>query len=293
MAERNFCFCTFTSGATYRALTKLLARDLEKYAPEISFIILTDKPDDFSQHKNVCAFEHKRQAISYHHERRFAIAKSLEKFHSCMYLDADLRICAPVPQNMNWLPGITARSCTYMINHIKEQIDKKDPPRPQALDDFKFYKKMARKVGLDIETDRVMYLNEFLFVVTRDDGKELEFLKYWDKLAIYSALNGHFEDPGFPIGMAAKKAGLELRLDRMDGLDFFDDRVEKIRISKGQSDLASKKEYFDAQYRIENSQRPFLQKMIGKIRKTVDFYYRSIRLNIVTALEDFNFYHRG
>ena len=293
MSESSFCFCTFTSGPIYRQLTKLLVQDLEKYAPEIPFIIFTDRPSDFSNNSNVLPFKHTRQAISYHHERRFAVAKSLSMFNSCMYLDADLRICAPVPKNMQWLPGIVARSCTYMINHINEQLQKHNPPTSKAIEDFEFYKKMARKIGLDIEADRVMYLNEFLFVVSRDNGKEKKFLEYWEKLAIYSALNGHFEDPGFPIGMAAKKSGLTLRGDKMEGLDFFDDRIEKIRISKGQSSPDSKREYFETQYRIETPQRSFWQKAKSKIKRTIDFYYRSIRLNIITAIRDFNFYHRN
>lgn len=292
MFEEDFCFCTFTSGPIYRALTKLLALDLEKYAPGIAFIVLTDKPEDFNKNSNVLAFKHNRQAISYHHERRFSIAKSLSMYNSCIYLDADIRICAPVPKDMQWLPGITARSCTYMINHIQEQIQKKAPHRSKKIEDFEFYKKMACRLGLDIEADRVMYLNEFLFVVTRDSGKELEFLRYWDKLAIYSALNGHFEDPGFPIGMAAKKSGLVLRRDEMEGFDFFDDRIEKIKISKGQSEPDSKREYFDTQYRIEHPKRSFFQKVANKVWRKIDFSYRTIRLRIVTVIQDFDFYYR-
>ena len=179
-----------------------------------------------------------------------------------------------------------------MINHIQEQIQKKDPSHSKEIENFEFYKKMACKIGLDIEADRIMYLNEFLFVVTRNAGKELEFLKYWNKLAIYSALNGHFEDPGFPIGMAAKKSGLVLRRDEMEGLDFFDDRIEKIRIFKGQSKPNSKREYFDTQYRIEHPRRSLFQKVANKVWRKIDFYYRSIRLRIVTAMQDFDFYYR-
>lgn len=111
--ENNFCFCTFAAGPIYRSLVKKLVSDIEKYAPGIPFILFTDKPSEFSNNSHVLVFQHKRQGILCYHERRFAIAQALSMFNSCMYLDADVRICAPVPQDIvarKWLPGIITKA---------------------------------------------------------------------------------------------------------------------------------------------------------------------------------------
>lgn len=42
--ENKFCFCTLALGKKYRALALLLAKDIEKYSPHTSFVILTDNP---------------------------------------------------------------------------------------------------------------------------------------------------------------------------------------------------------------------------------------------------------
>jgi hypothetical protein len=78
----------------------------------------------------------------------------------------------------------------------------------------------------------------------------------------------------------------------MEGLDFFDDRIERIRISLGQSDPNAKKNYFEVQQKIENQPRSLLQKILRKINNWLDYFYHSIRLRIKTMLDDFEFYYR-
>ena len=290
--EKDFCFCTLTMGNKYRQLTSLLAKDIEEYSPGTTLIIFTDKPSDFSNYKNVIAYQYKRHDVAYHYERRFAIAKALSMFNSCIYMDGDMRICAPVPPEMKWLPGITAISCTSMIEHIKGLLEKTNPPRPNQVKAFEFYQKMARKVDLDIEADQVIWINESLFVVTKDGGKEIEFLKLWDKLAIYADLHGYHDAPCYPIGLAAKKTGFTIRRDMMEGLDYFDDRIEKVRISKGQSDPNAKKVYFEMQKSIENPQRTIAQKILNKLSRKVEYFYHLNRVKLMAMIEDFDFYYR-
>ncbi|MEA5593533.1 hypothetical protein [Rivularia sp. UHCC 0363] len=289
--EQNFCICTYVAGKTYRSLAKNLIGDLAKYAPEIPFIIYTDKPQDFQNYSNVLVFAHKRQGVLYYHERRFAIQKALSMFQSCMYIDSDVRICAPIPQQ-EWLPGITARSCTSMIKHFQERINKTNPPSVTAVKKFEFFKKMAEKLGVDIETEKVTWINEFLFVVTRDSGKEQEFLKNWEKIALYAEVNGLHKHPAYAMGLAATKANFEVRHDVMEGVDFFDDRIEKIRISKGQASSKDKLKYFAVQNKIENPGHSVLKKIVKKANKYVEYSYHSIRLKITAMLNDYNFYYR-
>ena len=50
---QDFCFCTAAFGKVYRSLAKLLARDLLNLAPNIRFIVFTDKPNDFVDYPNI------------------------------------------------------------------------------------------------------------------------------------------------------------------------------------------------------------------------------------------------
>ncbi|NEP00654.1 MAG: hypothetical protein F6K58_18685 [Symploca sp. SIO2E9] len=283
--NKHFCFCTFAASKVYRSLARELAKDLEKYSPGTTFIIFTDNPSEFSNYSNVLVFKHKRQGVLYYHERRFAIAKALSMFNSCIYLDADVRICAPVPEDMQWLPGITARSCTTMVKHLQGLIKKTDPPRPNVIKLFEFIKKMGRKLDLDAESDQVTFINEFLFVVTRDAGKEVEFLKQWEKLALYAEVNGYHKHPGYAMGLAAAKVGFPVRHNVMEGIDFFDDRIERVRIAKGLSDPKAKQVYFETQRRIENPQLSIPEKVMMKASKFIEYYYHLIRLIITTTLK--------
>lgn len=291
LEQKEFCICTYVGGNTYRDLAKNLIADLAKYAPEIPFIIYTDKPQDFENYSNVLAFAHKRQGVWYYHERRFAIQKALSMFKSCMYIDSDVRICAPIPER-EWLPGITARSCTGMTKHFQERINKTNPPSEAAMKKFELYKKMAKKLDVDIEKEKVTWVNEFLFVVTRDSGKEEEFLKNWEKIAMYAEVNGLHKHPAYAIGLAATKANLEIRHDVMEGVEFFDDRIEKIRISKGEASSKDKLEYFETQNKIENPRNSIGKKIFKKVNKSVEYLYHSMRLKLTTMLSDYNFYYR-
>ena len=291
--ENNFCFCTFAAGSIYRSLVKNLVSDIEKYAPGTPFILFTDKPSEFSNNSHVLVFKHKRQGISFHYERRFAIAKALSMFNSCMYLDADVRICAPVSQDIiarEWLPGITARSCTSMTKHFRTLIN--DSPQTSRVRNFEVTKKMALKLNLDLEADQITFIHEFLFVVTRDAGREIEFLKQWEKLATYSELHGIYNAPAFAMGLAATKVGFPVRHDVMEGLDFFDDRIEAVRIAKGQSDTEAKKVYFEMHKKLEYPHRSISKKIMRKIGKFIDYGYYSTRLKLTTFIEDFDFYYR-
>ncbi|MDX2211812.1 MAG: hypothetical protein SFY66_00860 [Oculatellaceae cyanobacterium bins.114] len=290
---QNFCICTLAFGSTYRALAKGLADDIEKYSPEIPFVIFTDKPNDFKKYNNVLIFQHKRRGVLCYHERRFAIAKALSMFNSCMYLDADVRLCSAIPQDLQWQPGITARSCAKMATHLNQLVQRAKSPKAAIIKTYGVIQKMAQKVDLDLEKDDLTWINEFLFVVTRDGGRELEFLDLWGKLALFAELQGQHKGPAYAIGLAAAKVGFPIRHDVMSGIDFFDDRIEKVRISKGESDPTAKQHYFEAQKKIENQKRPIWKKAIAKLTQLNSYYYHSLRLKLSTFISrDFKFYYR-
>ncbi|RCJ31328.1 hypothetical protein A6770_20225 [Nostoc minutum NIES-26] len=289
--ERKFCFCTLAFSKNYRNLALLLAKDIEKYSPNTYFVILSDRPQEFSKQSNVLAFKHIQNSVKLYHDKRFVLAKALSLFHSCIYIDADMRIVAPVPQDMKWLqaPGIVARSCDIMRKKYAKVF--------AGTADGKLYKKFlvtdkaAQKLNLYLENQDVKFIYEYLFAVTKDSGKELQFLKHWERIAPYFELNGVHDGEGNAIGLAAAKAGLQVRWSEMEGISFFKDRTELIRIKNGQSNIQDMAVYFEQQKMLEYPKQSIWQKVAFKISNNIKYLYNSLRLRIVT-LRNFVFYYQ-
>lgn len=289
--EKRFCFCSLAFGKNYRNLALLLAKDIEKYSPNTYFIVLTDFPQDFNKQPNVIALKHKQQSVKLYQDKRFAIAHSLSMFNSCIFLDADMRILAPVPQDMAWLqtPGISARSCETMSRKYAKVVN--NTGDANLARGFKVTKKAAQKLNLDMDSPDVKFVYEYLFAVTKDSGRELDFLKQWEIIAPYFELNGVYDGEGNTIGLAAAKADFPVRWNEMQGISFFKDKSEMIRIQKGQSNMEQMSEYFKQQRMFEYPHRSLWEKIILKLNKQIVYLNKFILLRIMT-LKRFSFYYR-
>lgn len=282
-AQKTLCFCTAAFGPTYRALAKLLAADLHRFAPDRLFLVLTDRPTDFAAFPNVRARRHRCRGVMTYHERRFAIQQGLQIARSVMYLDADVRICAPIPSDLSFAPGLTARSCGPMQRHLQEQFAQ--PQRSTAS-----YRKqwiidqMAARAGVTITDPAVKFINEFLFVVTADQGREQSFLQQWGELAIYADTLGMHKHPTYAMALAAVKASFPIQHSPMEGLDFFDDRIEQIRIRNGQSTPAAKASYFQAQSQIERRSRSRGQRFWQQMVQSIRLVYHRQRVRMIAAI---------
>lgn len=277
-SNRDFCFCTLALGKNYRALALELAKDIEKYSPSTIFLILTDRPDDFKNIDNVVAFKHQPESIKFYHDKRFVIEKAMLFFNTCIFLDADMRILEPIPNNIEWLPGITARTGSNIIKHNQRKNE-----------NLKTIDKVAKKLDLDL--DRVKFVHEFLFVVKRDRGKELEFLKQWETIGRYFELKGIYAGEGNAIGLAAAKANFPVRFDSIDRFAFFKDRIEQVRIKQGQVNAKDKLLYFEKQKQLEFPKYSIVEKILIKLNKQLGFLFRLLRLKII-SLNDLGFYYR-
>lgn len=290
-AEPKFCFCTLALGTKYRGLALLLAKDIEKYSPHTSFVVLTDHPHDFSEQSNVLAFKHRQQGVKSYHDKRFVIEKSLSLFNSCIFIDADMRILAPIPQELTWLqlPGITARACEDMPKKYGKVLA--GTANAKLCKEFQLTHKAAKKLNLQLDSKEVKFVYEYLFAVTKDSGREIEFLRQWGKIALYYELNGVYDAEGNAIGLAAAKAGLPVRWSAMEGITFFKDRTEFIKIQKGQSKMEEMSVYFEQQQMLEYPNRSFFERIVDKMVKSMKFSYKILNLRIQT-LKDFDFYYR-
>ncbi|HIK08504.1 MAG TPA: hypothetical protein IGS40_28190 [Trichormus sp. M33_DOE_039] len=286
----KFCFCTLAFGKNYRKLAILLAKDIEQYSPNTHFIVLTDYPQDFSAQANILAFKHKPKSAKLYHDKLFVVSQALSMFNTCIYIDADMRILAPVPQDMAWIqsPGITARVCEVMAKKYAKVLNGKANARLAKR--FAITKKAAQKLALNFEDKNVKFVYEYLFAVTRDSGKEIEFLKQWEILAPYFELNGVYDGEGNAIGLAAAKAGLPVRWSEMEGISFFKDRTELVRVKKGQSKMKDVAKYFEQQKMIEFSENSLFEKLKIMLAKKVRFFYSLFRLRI-SSLSNFDFYY--
>ncbi len=289
-AQSKFCFCTLAFGKRYRSLALLLAKDIEKYSPGTSFIILTDKPSDFVEKSNIKAFKHQATSVKFYHDKRFAVAKALSMFNSCIFIDADMRILAPVPSDMTWLqePGIKARSCDIMpikYNNITDGTANKKLCR-----EYRITKKAAQKLNVDVDWEKIKFVHEYLFSVTKDSGKETEFIKQWGILAPYYELNGVYDGEGNAVGLAAAKAGINISWNQMDGLSFFKEQTMVVRLKKGQVKMEDVAIYFEEQRKIEYSERSLVEKIVVKFMKAIRALYTLTNLRLKTIFNPIFYY---
>lgn len=264
---KEFCFCTLAVGKRYRTHARMLAKDIQEQAPNVSFVVLTDRPADFVEYTHVIPIKHRLQSIKGYHDKRFIIEKSLGLFDTCIYLDSDVRILGSVPTEMEWLPGITARTGCNILKHNLESKER------QALP---VIEKVAQK--LDISLEKTQWFHEFMFTVKKQAGAETDFLKLWQTISYFFEMQGLYAGEGSVMGLAAAKAGLIVRFDSEDRFPFFKDNIEQVRIKSEQSDLKNKHIYFEIHREIEYPKHPIWRKSIDKLTKKAIFLYRLLRL---------------
>ncbi|WP_424099861.1 hypothetical protein [Moorena producens] len=254
--EKDFCFCTLALRSKYRSLAKKLAGDLEKYAPGKLLIVATDDVNDFNNCKNVSAFKHQQTGILHcYHDKRFEVEKALSRFSVAIQIDADTRIIGSLPETIEVLPGITAGHQANLVKHV----EKYNPERLKPL------KQIASK--LDIPLDKAIYIGESLVFVSRDGGKEKEFIKQWGMIGRYFELKGIHGGEGIILGLAAAKAGLTI--SRSSSWD----RINEV------------KKHLDASH--EKTQKTFWD----SLKRKLGYHYNFNRAR-VAALKDFEFYYR-
>jgi hypothetical protein len=266
--KNEVAFCVLALGQKYRLFTKILAQDLENYAPTIPLVVGTDQPNDFADCKNVLAFQQFKQGILHcYHDKRFVIERTLSQFQTAIQIDADTRLTHSLPEPFNWIPGITAGHLENLANHIKAY----NPER------FNIVQMLASKLGVSL--DDALYVGESLFVITRDDGKERAFIEYWHQISRYLELRGIHSGEGAAIGLAAAKAGL------------------KIMTSPSYENLHSARKHLGATGGADQKARKAQKQDFRNFnfkeywQRKLSYHYRLNRSRL-DALRDFDFYYR-
>lgn len=277
------CFCSLALGDRYRSHAIMLAKDLQKYAPKHIFLVLTDDPKAFQNLSNTIALKHYQKSIGCYQDKREVIKQALNKFESCLFLDSDVRILKDVPENLTWPPGITAHSRSSFSKHLSKHIGS------QTYREL--IEKVAKKLGLNKEDSELKFIQEYCFAVSKDNGKELIFLDYWEKISIFLEINGFIYGEGFTIGLAAAKADFKThyRGEMMDKIEIFNDRLEKDKIKKGLQSSPQALQCYEDHKQIQFSHKSVLNKILDKSRRILARTYLFIFLRLKT-LKDLNFY---
>jgi hypothetical protein len=286
----KLCFATLSVGKNYVSLAKLLAKDIEKFAPGVPLITLTSHPQAFHDSPNVIAKKHYSKFRS-DFDKCFLIENALSEYDVCICIDADMRILDDWPIDEPWLEGINARSCTSIVKHQTSRITREDQENDPRAIELKAIKKLAGKMGIDLERERVRWIHEFLFVVKKHGGKENDFIENFKKTALYCNVHNISAGCGVAMGLAAYKAEFPVHHHTMPNVHFFDDRIEKRRISKGKSNQKDSQHLFEELARIKNPQHSFLEKLTNKIITYFKGKYLRFKATI-NAFYDFDFYFK-
>ena len=124
-------------------------------------------------------------------------------------------------------------------------------------------KKLAEKLNISDESfNNSSWIGEALFILVRDNDKEIEFLETWGKMSRYAELKGMHAGEGSLMGLAAAKVGWVINSEAW----------EKIR---------GVTQHWDAS-RSEPTETPW--------DKRIAYHYR-LNKSRITALRDFKFYY--
>lgn len=198
-SHRNLCFCTLALRSPYRQLAQQLAADLAQYAPGITLVVGTDRPEDFAHCPNVWAFRLKSRGLLHcFHDKRFVLEQARSRYAIAIQIDADTQMCGQLPPIDTVTPGIAAIHRENLLEHTQRY----NPERLPHLS------KLADKLDLDLA--QVTYVGEALFALTAAAAQSQAFLQAWDRIARYLELHGIHAGEGNAIGLAAAQVGLAI-----------------------------------------------------------------------------------
>jgi hypothetical protein len=218
----NACFCTLAIHAPYRQRAKLLFAD----APQLSWIVFTDEPEDFAG-LPVRAIRHSptgpmaedfltklkwtasgRGRPAYH-DKRFVLQATLEEFDTAIFVDADSRM-SPVPKLPTFSPGIAAVKEVYasLVEHLSRYGSDRLPAFEQLA---------VHLTGSAEVLKSARWCSEALFAVTKD-GNESKFFEAWERGAEVLHSQNVFTGEGGVIGLAALYAGWTVNYNTLNKL---------------------------------------------------------------------------
>jgi len=215
-------FCTLAIHAPYRKRARLLCAD----APNMSWTVLTDEPDDFAD-LPVRAIRHAptgpmaadyleripptgggRGAAAYH-DKRFALLSVLREFDTAIFLDADSRLGA-IPRLGAYPPGLSV--LPVVRKSVAEHLETCGQWRMPA------FVELARDLtGSSDILQRARWCHETCIAATKD-GSEAEFIGAWGRAAEFLQARGVYSGEGGVVGLAAAFVGWTVDYEALAGV---------------------------------------------------------------------------
>ncbi|MBK8501983.1 MAG: hypothetical protein IPL46_07140 [Saprospiraceae bacterium] len=220
---KSVCFCTMAIHAPYRDRARRLINDL----PSASWLILTDKPDDFND-LDVMILSHEPtgpMAIDYlqklpktgnhmgaaaYHDKRFALIAALEHADTAIFLDADSRLTG-IPILGHFPTGISVTP--LVTKSIAEHLATCGSWRLSAFDELACY-----LTGDSSILSVARWCHETCISITRD-GKECSFFDIWDRSAKFMQNLNVFSGEGGVLGLSAAIAGWTINYESLQPIN--------------------------------------------------------------------------
>lgn len=209
----DYCLATLALGKQYRLHAQLLALDVLEFGLGVPLVVLTDDVRSFDGLEGVKALAHRQDGLMHcFHDKRIVVRRALEHADAVVFMDADCRFLAPPGEALGeqLRPGLQAVNRLPILEKFAQEEEAEAAGRmPKRFNSARrrrgIVERAAARIGVDLQD--VQWVEEMVFAVTRDGGREKAFLDTWDALAPYVQLRGYSYGEGESMGMAAERAG--------------------------------------------------------------------------------------
>ncbi len=219
-ASARCCFCTLALGEGYAKLALQLAGDIAKYAPDVRLFVLSDHPGILQGMTNVVVRAHTRRSAMGYNDKLCVIAKALQEFETCIFLDADVRILQPVHLEASVFgPGLQAcRPLTWAA--VRERHSAGEPAHWKR-EFLRMMQMLRQELKVEVPDSQVPHVQEQVFAVSRGATTN-GFLRKWNEVAVLCERKGYFRWEGLTIGAAALLTGMPVVDQAFLGFRFFE-----------------------------------------------------------------------
>jgi len=207
--------CTCAVNDIFIEYAKKIIYSVRKFK-EISFVILTDKPNKFNNLYNVETIKYNKSVFSYH-DKIFPVFWGIKKYGSIILIDSDTEISDKCLENKienfhldNIISGAYVKK--FWEKSMENFLEGNDENIPYG----RKFVQYCESNGLD--TKGVKHIQEsFLFIKEKNQRKIDKFLKIWWDLKKISEKNDSVKNrgnlgygEGFSIAIALHNAGIEI-----------------------------------------------------------------------------------
>jgi hypothetical protein len=229
-------FATLAFGEQYRHHAKRLCQDLNVFAPNIPVLVITDKPAYFFDLENVTVEPyHPSGILRRYHDKRLLVQHTLDRQASCIVIDANSRICEPLPASIHISEGITGFITMPLEQHLREE--EKDPSLKQSgRGSMKHTRHHIERAAahLGVNLADVSFIQESIYAVRGDPERIQSFIDCWGRLGSYFDYHGMAWSEGYGIGLAAAKCGITIQQHNFIPLEsFYKHRIHDTLILRG------------------------------------------------------------